>query len=38
MSETDPAGPWTCETCGTDNGPDDEHCQICDQWRNEQET
>lgn len=28
---------WTCETCDTDNGPEDEHCQNCDTWRTEQE-
>lgn len=37
MTESDPEGPWTCETCGTDNQADDEHCQVCDQWRSEQE-
>lgn len=28
---------WTCESCGTENQPDDEHCQTCDAWRSEQE-
>lgn len=28
---------WTCETCGTENQADDEHCQNCDTWRSEQE-
>lgn len=37
MADTEPNTPWTCESCGDDNGPDDEHCQNCDQWRSEQE-
>lgn len=28
---------WTCESCGTENQDDDEHCQSCDTWRSEQE-
>jgi predicted ATP-dependent serine protease len=28
---------WTCESCGTENQEDDEHCQTCDTWRSEQE-
>ncbi|MEU0160209.1 hypothetical protein ABZ154_15545 [Streptomyces sp. NPDC006261] len=28
---------WTCETCGTENQQEDEHCQNCDTWRSDQE-
>lgn len=29
-------GPWTCESCGTENQDDDEHCQQCDRWRTDE--
>lgn len=28
---------WICESCGTENQEEDEHCQMCDTWRIEQE-
>lgn len=28
---------WICESCGTENQHEDEHCQLCDTWRSEQE-
>ena len=32
----DDENPWTCESCGTRNGADDEHCLTCDRWRTDE--